>query len=325
MFTLQDLTYNKKYDNCLRQAAKSGGGSSEALLEMEAVKEQVDKLLAVLKNEEAELKALAEGATATSDQDQSAEDELQEVRKPPSQHSEGSEKYWKAVGNQCVRTYCTLHVQPKTLDGIISLVSQSALKEFQGEGGISCVLTHLDLDAMGESMGPGQTPLLRKRYIPDQSSLRNLLHGAMIARGGQRRGDECMVPCEGDLVFLHCGFDRSNKEAEALFRAAAARKDQAIEAEMKELLLVFSDASIRSRKERVRGAYSSRSSGCLFSGAPVSTMLPEKPFTDFSGHIFGDVFGTISALQPEDLWHLTRTPSCWMTPFHFNTPKYNVW
>ena len=61
MFTLQDLTYNKKYDNCLRQAAKSGGGSSEALLEMEAVKEQVDKLLAVLKNEEAELKALAEG------------------------------------------------------------------------------------------------------------------------------------------------------------------------------------------------------------------------------------------------------------------------
>ena len=116
-----------------------------------------------------------------------------------------------------------------------------------------------------------------------------------------------MVPTEGELVFVHCGFERTTKEAEALFRPAAARKDQAIEAEMKELLLVFSDASIRNRKLRVRGAYSSRSTACLFSGAPVSTMVPEKPFGDFSGYNFGDVFGTIAALQPEDLWHLSRT------------------
>ena len=119
----QDLTYNKKYDNSLRQATKSGG-APEAVLEHEQVKEQVSRLLAVLKNEEAEQKALAEGAAANTADPDHAEDELQEVRKPPSQHSEGSEKYWKAVGNQSVRTYCSLHVQPKTSKGIISLVSQ---------------------------------------------------------------------------------------------------------------------------------------------------------------------------------------------------------
>lgn len=273
------------------------------------MKEQVNQFLATLKDEEVEVKALAAGAAANAADPDHAEDELQEVRKPPSQHSEGSEKYWKAVGNQTVRTYCSLHVQPKTLDGIISLVSQSGLKDFQGEGGVSCVLTHLDLDALGESMGPGQRPLLRKRFVPDQSALRILLHGSMIARNGQRKGDECMVPSEGELVFVHCGMERSSKEAEALFRPAAARKDQAIEAEMKDVLLVFSDTSIRDRKQRVRGAYTSRSTACLFSGAPVSTMVPEKPYTDFSGHNFGDVFGTISALQAEDLWHLTRTPA----------------
>ena len=119
----QDLTYNKKYDNSLRQATKSGG-APEAVLEHEQVKEQVSRLLAVLKNEEAEQKALAEGAAANTADPDHAEDELQEVRKPPSQHSEGSEKYRKAVGNQSVRTYCSLHVQPKTSEGIISLVSQ---------------------------------------------------------------------------------------------------------------------------------------------------------------------------------------------------------
>ena len=304
----QDLTYNKKYDNSLRQATKSGG-APEAVLEHEQVKEQVSRLLAVLKNEEAEQKALAEGAAANAADPDHAEDELQEVRKPPSQHSEGSEKYWKAVGNQSVRTYCSLHVQPKTLEGIISLVSQSGLKDFQGEGGVSCVLTHLDLDALGETLGPGQRPLLRKRFVPDQSALRMLLHGSMIARNGQRKEDECMVPSDGEVVFVHCGFDRSSKEAEALFRPAAARKDQAIEAEMKELLLVFSDSSIRARKQRCKGAYTSRSTACLFSGTSLTAMVPEKPYTDLSGYNFGDVCGTISALQPEDLWHLTRTPA----------------
>ena len=303
---MQDLTYNKKYDNGLRQVCKSGG-APEGVLEHESVKEQVDKIVALLKDEEAEQKALQTVTAGDSAGAEEPVDELEEVRKPPSQHSQGSEKYWKAVANQTVRTYVSLHVLPKTLEGVISVVSQSSLKEYLGEGGVSSVLIHLDLDSLGESLGPGQRPLLRKRHTPDGVALRNLLHGALIARGGQRRGDECSCPPEGDLVFIHCGFDRSSKEAEALFRPLAARKDQAIDAEMKEVLLVFSDASIRSRKQRVRGAYSSRSTACLFSGAPLSSMVPEKPYSDFSGYNFGDVFSTISALQTEDLWHLNRT------------------
>ena len=76
----------------------------------------------------------------------------------PSQHSQGSDKYWLAVANQTVRTYCSFQVELKALEGVISLISQSPLREFQGESGKSCVLTHLDMDGIGESLGPGQRP-----------------------------------------------------------------------------------------------------------------------------------------------------------------------
>lgn len=50
------------------------------------MKEQVNQFLATLKDEEVEVKALAAGAAANAADPDQAEDELQEVRKPPSQH-----------------------------------------------------------------------------------------------------------------------------------------------------------------------------------------------------------------------------------------------
>lgn len=290
----------------MRQAAKAGG-APEAVLEHELVKEQWDKVLATLKNEEAERKAAEELAVGAAESAPDTSNELEQLRKPPSQHSQGSEKYWKAVANQTVRTYCSFPGGPKTLEGVITLVSQTSLRDFQGEGGKSCVLTHLDLDGLGESMGPNQRPLLRKKFVAEPALLKKLLHGAMIGRNAQRKGDEATCPAEGEVVVIHCGADRSGKDAESLFRPATARKDQPIEAEQKDITVIFSDSSIRSRKQRCRGAYSAKTTVSVFSSTNLSQMLPEKPYPDFSGHNTGDIFATVCALQPEDLWHLNRT------------------
>lgn len=303
---MQDLVFSKKFDNALKQTAKSSG-VVEAVLEHESVKELWDQVLATLQNEDAERKAAEKLQVTASDGDAAdLAEELEQVRKPPSQHSEGSEKYWKAVGNQTVRTYCTFAVEPKTLDGVIGLVSQSPLREFSGEEGKSSVLTHLDMDGLGESIGPGQRPLLRKKFNAELSLLKKLVHGAMIGRGGQRKDDECTCPPPGEMVFIHTGFDRSSKEAESLFRPGTARSNANIDAELKEICLCFSDASIRGRKQRCRGAYSGKTTGLLFTANTLSVMIPEKPYVDLHGHSTSDVCYGIPALQPEDLWHLER-------------------
>ena len=84
---------------------------------------------------------------------------------------------------------------------------------------------------------------------------KKLLHGAMIARNAQRKGDESDCPADGEIVFIH---------TEKLFRPETARKDAPIGAEQKEVTVIFSDSSIRSRKQRVRGSYTSKSNACLF-------------------------------------------------------------
>ena len=306
-FHLQDLVFDKKFDNALKSAAKSGGATPEAVLEFENVKEEWGKVVASLRNEEAEKKAATELEAQAEDGTEGANDELEQARKPPSQHSEGSDKYWLAVANQTVRTYCSFQTEAKTLEGVISSISQCPLREFQGESGKSCILTHIDLDCLGESLGPGQRPLLRKKFVPEAALLKKLLHGAMIARNAQRKGDEAHCPAEGEMVMVHSGFDRVAKDTEALFKPGTARKDQPIDAEQKDVVVIFSDASIRSRKHRHRGAYTCKSVASLFSGQALSTMLPEKPYPDFGGNNTGDIFGTVSAIQTEDLWHLTRT------------------
>lgn len=273
-------------------------------MEHENVSSEWNKILALLKNEEVERKT-AQGLEAEKEDGVGEPCELELLRKPPQQHSEGSESYWKAVANQTVRTYCCFNPEPKTLDGMISWTS-SVLQEFQGEVGKSCVLTHLDLDALGESLGPCQQPFLRKRYNPDMALLRKLIHGSMIGRNAQRKGDEATCPAAGELLMAHAGFDRS-KDVEALFRASTARKDAPLDAEHKELMIVFTDKSVRSRKKKVRGSYSSRSVANLFSAVPFSNLLPEKAYSEFGGHNTADVFIGAPALQPEELLCLSRT------------------
>ena len=156
----EDLIYGRKFDNALRVSCKSNA-VPEAVLEQENVQAEWGKILDLLKNEEIERKAAAQLMTQP-DQGAGEQCEIELLRKPPSQHSEGSESYFKAIANQTVRTYCCFNPEPKTLEGMISW-SSSVLQNFQGEVGQSCVLTHLDCDALGAQKD--QSALIKKTSL----------------------------------------------------------------------------------------------------------------------------------------------------------------
>ena len=157
-------------------------------------------MVASLRNEEAEKKAATELEAQAEDGTEGANDELEQARKPPSH----IQKDLTNIGWPWLRTYCSFQTKAKTLEGVISSISQCPLlREFQAESGKSCILTHIDL---GESLGPGQRPLLRKKFVPEAALLKKLLHGAMIARNAQRKGDEAHCPAEGEVVMVHSGF-----------------------------------------------------------------------------------------------------------------------
>ena len=141
------------------------------------------------------------------------------------------------------------------------------LQEFNGELGQSCVLTHFQgLGRLGREFGA-------QSASPDSARLRKLVHAS---RNAQRKGDEATCPAEGELLMVHTGFDRTSKDVESLFRPSTARKDGPLEAELKELMTVFTDKSIRSCKKKVPGSYTTRSQACLISAVPFSIRKPAR-------------------------------------------------
>ena len=91
----QDLVYDRKFDNSLKATCK-GCAVAEAVFEHEHVSSAWNKILGLLKDEEIERKT-AQGLMAEKEESAGEPCELELLRKPPQQHSEGSESYWKAV------------------------------------------------------------------------------------------------------------------------------------------------------------------------------------------------------------------------------------
>eukprot|EP00435_Cladocopium_sp_Y103_P041676 s3895_g11.t1 len=92
-----DLTFGRKYDHCLRATCKSTG-VPEAMLEQEQVQTAWTTVLDLLKNEEIERKA-AVRMQSENDDGAGEQCELELLRKPPSQYSEGSEGYLGEILN----------------------------------------------------------------------------------------------------------------------------------------------------------------------------------------------------------------------------------
>ena len=76
------------------------------------------------------------------------------ARAAPTSLAKGTPAYWRAVANGTVRSYVTFAVEPKTRDQVATIVSQSALKDVDVETGEKAVMVFLDVENLGESMGP---------------------------------------------------------------------------------------------------------------------------------------------------------------------------
>ena len=80
-----------------------------------------------------------------------------------------------------------------------------------------------------------------------------------------------------------------------------------MDSEVKEVLVVFDDASIRNRKQRVRGGYTSHTCMTVASSNCLTQCLPEKQFEHHTGHCTSNVVHGVKALSPTDLWHTNRS------------------
>ena len=298
--------FGKKFDHGVKQAAKQGG-AAEQVFEQEPVKEARDRIKNELAKESEERKAAASLQEDARGKEEEEEEPVSALRKPPSSFELHSSQYWKSVANQCVRTYVTLCPEPKTLSGVVQSVAQSNVKDIAGTQGKSSVLVFLDMDCLGESQGPGQQPLLRKKFHVEQPLLRKLVQGAMLARGSQRReNDEATKVVDGDIILIHGGMGHPGvlTDAKSMFRLSSSKGD--LDSEVKDVLVVFDDGSIRNRKQRVRGSYTSHSCMAVASSTCLTQCLPEKPFEHHTGHCTSNVVQGVKALSPTDLWHTNR-------------------
>ena len=320
----QELVYGRAFDNSLKVLAKQSSGV-DGILEYENIKEPWEAIKSQIANEVAERKALQaiDGAAKVADAcEVDASMDVESLRAPPSAHSQSTPEYWQSVANQTVRTYITLFPEPKTAKALELALSQSSLKDCQAIPGSNSVVIWLDLDLLGESMGPSQQPRLRKQFNPEPKLIRKLLHGAMLARGAMEHKScpgEATVPQEGDIVAIVCSSKAKLNDAKAALKPSTARSDAALDAEDKELLLTFHDESVRARKKLVRGSgnYSLKSTVLMVTSAPlIPACIPERQYKLFPCHNTSDVLGFIQACPPADLWHLGRTAGRIFVVFH---------
>eukprot|EP00435_Cladocopium_sp_Y103_P027001 s4446_g6.t1 len=312
---VEDLVYARKYDPGVKQAAKLGG-TPEHVFEQDPVKDAWQKIETALAKELEERKAAMPKA---EDEGSGGEEEpLAAVRKSPAAFALHSPSYWRAVGNQCVRRYVTLIPEPKTTDGVVTAVSQCNLKDIAGNQGVDAVLTFLDMSNLGESQGPNGQPLLRKKYTPETALLRKLIQGSMLARGSQKRENgEATRVVDGDVICIHDGFSQPGgmKEAKSMFRLSTSKKDSELDSELKEVLVVFEEDSIRNRKQRIRGGYNCNTSMAVVTSAPFTQCLPEKAFDHHPGYCTSNLINRVKAMAPtEKVEILTEDRSVEVTP-----------
>ncbi|CAE7656878.1 unnamed protein product, partial [Symbiodinium necroappetens] len=316
---LEELVFEKVFDSSLRMSAKQGGGADQ-VLEHQQVKSRWDDIVLMLKKEKEERDAAEklrkeEATAAGEDGDRHDADEttkaVNAARAAPTSLAKGTPAYWRAVANGTVRSYVTFAVEPKTQDQVATIVSQSSLKDLDLETGEKAVMVFLDVENLGESMGPNCQKFLRRKFGVTDKLLRKLVHGAMSGRGSQKRNDEgeVTVPVETDIVCIHTGTDRASadKEAKNLFKLSTSKAGP--DCDIKEVNLIFNDSSIRSRRRiNRRTAYSVVSNLTLATQVPmIPRVIKEKKYTAYAAHNSSDCIALVMALQPADMWHLPRT------------------
>ena len=146
-------------------------------------------------------------------------------------------------------------------------MNEHDFKSFTGSGPASrTCLIWMDMDLIGEGMGPRQQPGLRRRAAFDQAELSAILQGCMLGRGAQTKSDqgEATVPCPTDMVWVHTGQrPESKREVKRIFRLESSKSD-AIDCNMQDINVIFNEESIKARKSTVGRPYTQTS----FSASP---------------------------------------------------------
>ena len=120
---IEELVYCKKFDNGVKQAAKLGR-TPEHVFEQEPIKEAWEKIVVNWPRKPKSAKLPLRRQMRTKKKRRKMRSCKRCGRPPPILLA--LSRYWRAVANQCVRTYVTLIPEPKTTDAMVRAISNPA-------------------------------------------------------------------------------------------------------------------------------------------------------------------------------------------------------
>ena len=131
----EDLVYEKKYDNGLKQIARARKNVQE-VLDHETIQMEWKKVCDVREKEITQLKAQQKEQEGDKPEDEAETDggtsaAVKAMRRPATEFPEHSPGYWASVANSTVRRYITLEVRPATQANMKLAVEQSTLTQVE--------------------------------------------------------------------------------------------------------------------------------------------------------------------------------------------------
>ena len=265
---------------------------------------RLDNIKTAVTQERNEAAAVAHAASAAGEPcgDGAEENDEPIVKADPSKYAEHGPQYWTALAAQTVKTYIKLIVEPGSEASVASALSAAEACKTKGVEQKNSVLLLLDVDLLAEA---ASRPTARKPVIPD-GLIQRLLRGSMQGRGSQRNAsDECTVPAAGDVYFITDG-GRDHLQKDIMNSFVSGTKKTLPDAHVKNVWMVLSEQSIRSRKMIVRGeGINQKMQAFVVTKHPISDMIPEKEFKGYNCTNRGNVVGTINLSPLETAWSAT--------------------
>ncbi len=208
-----------------------------------------------------------------------------------------SVEYWDVLASETLRTYVTLVPEDNDKDAMLQALRNTTTVTLRGVEGKHCVLILCDTDLSQEST---QRPHLRKPLF-NPTRFKKLLATILQARGCQRQPEGQLPPLlEGDVVAFH---DDTGGKAQTQLDMLGVFQGL----RRKNLMIAFSETSLRTRKQKIRGdtPYSQLSTQFFYSTKQlIPDVVPERPRVKYDGFNVGDCVGWVHAKSWTTSWQL---------------------
>ena len=299
----QDMGFTQTCDAALKWCIKSKCKCIDDLGNTEMIAARLDTIKHAVMQERNEATA-SEHAASKAGEPGGGDEENDEpiVKADPSKYAEHGPLYWTALAAQTVKTYIKLIVEPGSESSLAAALAVAEACKTKGVEQKNSVLLLLDVDLLAEA---ASRPTTRKPVLPD-GLIQRLLRGSMQGRGAQRNSnDECTVPLAGDVYFITDG-GRDHLQKDIVNAFVSGAKKTLPDATVKNVWMVLSEQSVRSRKTIVRGeGINQKMQGYVISKHPLADMIPEKEFKGYNCTNRGNVIGTINLPPLETAWSTT--------------------